>query len=72
MDIEQSWLGDCIETLALLKLYGQDGKRYEDSRVVDLLQNVESITGPPRATLLLILRGANIDWLKDQDGTICL
>jgi hypothetical protein len=62
-----------METLAFLDLYGLQGTRYEDSRVVDMLNDQNSIVGPPRVLLLDQLRQLDKDWLHDhQDGNSCV
>lgn len=57
---------DCQETLSLLRLYGLDGQRYEDSRVVDMINDTSNPTGKPYKRFLKLLRQVDLDWLKDN------
>ncbi len=63
MEIEESWVDEALDTLRLLELYGENGQRYEDSRVYDLL-NDNTAVGQPRIHLLELLKQCDIDWLK--------
>ena len=66
MEIEERWADEALDTLRLLELYGKDGRRYEDSRVYDLMDD-KSVVGQPRIRLLKLLKKCNIDWLKDSE-----
>jgi hypothetical protein len=66
MEVEESWADEALDTLRLLELYGEDGRRYEDSRVCDLLEDDKTVTGQPRIRLLKLLKRCDIDWLKDS------
>lgn len=57
---------DCEETLSLLRLYGPDGQRYEDSRVVDMMNDTSVPTGKPYKRFLKLLRQIDMDWKKDH------
>jgi hypothetical protein len=57
---------DCEETLSLLRLYGSDGQRYEDSRVVDMINDTTTPAGKPYKRFLKLLRQIDEDWLKDN------
>ena len=57
---------DCEETLALLALYGPDGSRYEDVRVLDMIEDEHTPKGKPYKRFLKLLRAINLDWLKDH------
>ena len=43
--VDPQWGEDCQETSLLAGYYGKNGSRYEDSRVVDMIND----TSPPRA-----------------------
>lgn len=57
---------DCHETLSLLRLYGPDGQRYEDSRVVQEIRDKEQPTGKPYKRFLRLLRSIDEDWEKEN------
>ena len=57
---------DCQETLSLLRLYGPDGQRYEDTRVVDMINDASNPTGKPYKRFLKLLRQVDQDWRKDN------
>jgi hypothetical protein len=65
MGIEQSWIDEGLDTLGLVDLYGENGQKYEDSRVVDMLAD-QGTEGEPRIRLLELLRQCDVDWLKDS------
>lgn len=57
---------DCEETLALVALYGPGGSRYEDARVLDMIEDKSTPKGKPYKRFLKLLRSINLDWLKDH------
>lgn len=39
LNLNSDWAQRCQDTLALVKFYGIDGTRYEDSRIVDMINS---------------------------------
>lgn len=39
LNLNSDWAQQCQDTLALVKFYGIDGTRYEDSRVVNMINS---------------------------------
>lgn len=48
LKLDTEWGTRCEETLALIAFYGKNGSRYEDSRVVDMIND----TSPPKANTM--------------------
>jgi hypothetical protein len=65
MGIDETWVNEGLETLRLVELYGEDGKRYEDSRVVEMLAD-QCTEGQPRIQLLELLKQCDADWLRES------
>ena len=40
LDLDSAWGEKCVHTLTLLSLYGRGGTRYEDPRVIDMLEDI--------------------------------
>ena len=57
---------ECEETLVLLALYGPRGSRYEDTRVLDMIEDKFIPREQPYKSFLKLLRTINSDWLKDH------
>lgn len=57
---------DCEETLTLLALYGPGGSRYEDMRVLDMIEDKSTPKGELYKRFLNLLRVIHSDWLKDH------
>ncbi|KZP18694.1 hypothetical protein FIBSPDRAFT_1045998 [Athelia psychrophila] len=57
---------DCQETLSLLQLYGPEGQRYQDSRVMDAIDETEQPRGKPYKRFLKLLRSIDEDWVKEH------
>lgn len=66
LNVESPYGPDCQETLNLLALYGPNGHHYEDSRVVDMMNDTSIPTGKPYKRFLKLLRQIDEDWLKDH------
>jgi hypothetical protein len=66
LNLEPEFGADCEETLSLLTLYGPDGQRYEDSRVIDMIHDTSTPVGKPYKRFLRLLRQIDQDWLKDN------
>jgi len=57
LNLESPWgSGLFQETLSLLRLYGPDGQRYEDSRIIDMMNDISTPTGKPYKRFLKLLR----------------
>lgn len=67
-DEEKKYASNCTETLDLLALYGKGGSRYENQRVVDLVndQTRPAYNAKPIKRLLHLLREVDEQWRKDQ------
>jgi len=67
-DEEKKYASNCTETLDLLTLYGKGGSRYENQRVVDLIndQTRPAYNAKPIKRLLHLLREVDEQWRKDQ------
>lgn len=50
----------------MLALYGPNGHHYEDSRVVDMINDTSVPTGKPYKRFLKLLRQIDEDWLNDH------
>lgn len=65
---------ECNETLWLLTLYGQYGKRYEDPRVVKMeLDEYKSglqVTGKEVRKMVAVLRDIHGKWMLDHPGEL--
>jgi hypothetical protein len=66
MGIEEDWFHEGNETLNLLSFYGLDGQTYEDSRIIDLLDDRTTTQVEPRRRLLQQLRQIDMDWKRDS------
>lgn len=67
-DEEKKYASNCTETLDLLTFYGKGGSRYENQRVVDLVndQTRPAYNAKPIKRLLHLLREVDEQWRKDQ------
>jgi len=64
--VDAKWGSDCSETLDLLELYGPNGKRYNDRRIIDMIQNESGpAKGRPVKRLLRLLRQIDKDWISE-------
>lgn len=45
LKLNAAWGEECQETLVLLGYYGKNGSRYEDSRIMEMIND----TSPPKA-----------------------
>lgn len=62
-NLPTSWGDDCMEVLALTSMYGRAGKRYEDSNVMAMLDEVPPIsTGLQLQRFLALLRAIHSKW----------
>jgi hypothetical protein len=70
MSIDESWVNDSLETLELLGAYGENGTRYEDTQVVNMLADMETdgntSMAEPRIQLLSLLRNIDVAWVRDS------
>lgn len=48
LKLDTKWGEECRETLGLVRFYGKNGSRYEDSRVVDMINDIL----PPKANTI--------------------
>ena len=69
MEIEESWVDEALDTLRLLELHGENGQRYEDSQVYDLLNGGMAV-GQPHIHLFKLLKQCDIDWFKGSADLI--
>ncbi|KAF8557587.1 hypothetical protein OG21DRAFT_1505085 [Imleria badia] len=65
LKLDRKWGEECEETLLLVAFYGKNGSRYEDARVVDMINDMS----PPRANtmdkFLLFLRSVDESFTRD-------
>lgn len=65
LNLDTEWGEECRETLGLVRFYGKNGSQYEDSRVVDMINDIS----PPRANtmdkFLRFLRGVDESFTRD-------
>ena len=65
LNLDHKWGEDCQETSVLVAFYGKNGTRYEDPRVVDMIDD----TSPPKANtmdrFLRVLRSVDDSFNED-------
>lgn len=66
LKLDRKWGEECQETSALVAFYGKSGSRYEDSRVVDMIDD----TSPPKENamdrFLRVLRSVDDSFTQDS------
>ena len=74
MEIEDwdAFITKSNETLSLLRLYGKNGRVFEDERVVAMLndQKPPQLNADPARNLLRLLRGIDDGWTNDRSGPV--
>ncbi|KAL6307872.1 hypothetical protein BKA93DRAFT_815593 [Sparassis latifolia] len=66
-NLPTSWGDNCMEVLSLVALYGPNGKRYEDRRVVDMFDEVPPVTTKLQLEkFLALLRECHSRWTIDH------
>jgi len=68
LDLDSAWDEECHETLTLLSWYGLDGTRYEDSRVVAMIENNSASEPDSMANLQRLLRFIDTTYTEDRLG----
>ncbi|KAH7925943.1 hypothetical protein BV22DRAFT_1064026 [Leucogyrophana mollusca] len=70
--LSPQWGAECQETLALVNFYGRNGTRYEDSRIVALMDSTEPPKEKAMKHFVKLLRSIDAGWVQDntraQDG----
>lgn len=65
LKLDTVWGEECEETLTLLAYYGKNGTRYEDSRVLDMIND----TSPPKPNamykFLCFLRSVDENFIEE-------
>jgi hypothetical protein len=62
--MSDEWGSDCTETLMLLDLYGPKGKRCEDTRIIQMINDQSEPRGNLAKRFLKNLREVDKEWLK--------
>lgn len=67
LGLKSSWSDDCEEISRLYTLYGADGERCEDPRIVSMFEETPPIsTGMQVNKFLTLLREIDDDWRDDN------
>ena len=64
--IEPKMVSECTETLVLLKLYGENGTRCHDPRVLEFIARDDPKPYKQLKMLLRLLRSVHEEWKRDH------
>lgn len=64
LDATESWLHEAVQTLNLLLYYGPEGIHYEDSHVVDMMNDTKPC-GSLHSRFFRLLESCHQDWVRD-------
>ncbi|KAF9012420.1 hypothetical protein BDQ17DRAFT_1343859 [Cyathus striatus] len=67
------YISNCTETLKLVKLYGKNGRRCEDAKVVEMMNDKSEpeLHANPIKRFLRLLREVDASWKKEHGGELC-
>jgi hypothetical protein len=65
LKLKPKWGGECQETSVLVAFYGKNGTRYEDSRVVDMIDDTSLPKANAMDRFLRVLRGVDESFNED-------
>ncbi|KIJ67882.1 hypothetical protein HYDPIDRAFT_25345 [Hydnomerulius pinastri MD-312] len=68
LKLEPKWGAECQETISLIKFYGKNGSRYEDSRVVDMINDTATPKAKNIERFLRLLRNVDESFTQEAMG----